>query len=425
MELGALEIEATAVGEDSTYNRIINMVKEAEENQAPIISLANKFASYYIPIILLAGIVTFAFTRDTLRMASVFIIACPCALTLGTPTAIVASIGNAARKGILIRNGESLEKLGTADTLVLDKTGTITAGKPSVSKIVGFHDFSEKEVLRIAAGAEKHSEHPVAKAIMTKTEEEGVIPIECSEFKVYPGLGVCVTRENEVISVGSGKMMKENSIFMPEEANSILELDEATSTAVFIALDNRIVGSILVSDTLRDDAENVFSEVEQNGAMKIIMLTGDRKAVAESVGREVGIDDVVADLLPSQKMEYITGLQENGGVVVMVGDGINDAPALAKADVGVAMGLTGTDIAIETAGITLATNNLDRIPKLFRIGRATMKIIKLNIGLALVVNLLGIILSALGFISPLIASMIHEGNSLLVLLNALRLLRID
>jgi heavy metal translocating P-type ATPase len=358
-------------------------------------------------------------------MASVFIIACPCALTLGTPTAIVASIGNAARKGILIRNGESLERLGDADTLVLDKTGTITAGKPSVSKIVGFHNFSEKEVLRIAAGAERHSEHPVAKAIITKTEEEGVIPIECSDFEVYPGLGVCVTQEKQEIIIGSGKMMKERSIFLSEEANAILELDKATSTTVLVALDNKIVGSILVSDTLRDNTANVFLEAKQSGAKKIVMLTGDRKAVAENVGREVGVDEVIADLLPSQKMEHITSLQEDGGVVVMVGDGINDAPALAKADVGVAMGLTGTDIAIETAGITLATNKLDRIPKLFRIGRATMKIIKLNIGLALVVNLLGIILSALGFISPLLASMIHEGNSLLVLLNALRLLRID
>jgi len=401
------------------------MVREAEENQAPIVGLADRFAGYYIPLILVIGVAVYLFTRDPLRMASVFIIACPCALNLATPTAIVASIGNSARKGILIRDGGSLERLGGVDTLVLDKTGTITMGRPSVSKVLGFNGVTEEEVLRIAAGAERHSEHPLAKAVINKAEDEGVTPLECSDFEVRPGLGICVTLGDQTVMVGSEKMMRESSIPLPREASSLALMEDAASTAVFVARDKEVIGSLLVSDALREDVAEVLLDARGSGAEKIVMLTGDRRAVAESVGREAGFDEVVADLLPAQKVDHIKALQGEGRKVVMVGDGINDAPALATADVGVAMGLSGTDIAIETAGITLATNSLDRIPKLLRIGRATMGVIKLNIVFAMAVNFLGIALSVLGFVSPLVASIIHEGNAVIVMLNALRLLKVD
>jgi Cd2+/Zn2+-exporting ATPase len=425
VELGALEVETRAVGEESTYGRIITMVREAEENQAPIVRLADRFAGYYISLILAIGLGVYLWTGEPIRMASVFIIACPCALTLATPMAVAASIGNSARKGILIRDGESLQRLSEVDTVVMDKTGTLTAGRPEIVEVRGFGGTSDEEALRLAAGAERHSEHPVARAVLKKAEEMGVDPEECSEFDVHPGLGICVSHGDTRLTVGSEKLLRTNNIRLTAEASSFLDREEATQSTVFVAKDDEVVGALLVSDTIRDNAREILAEAKLSGARRTVMLTGDRRVVAEAVGRQTGVDEVVADLLPAEKVEHIKRLKAEGGVVLMVGDGINDAPALATADVGVAMGLTGTDIAIETAGITLATNNLDRVPKLLRIGRATMRVVKLNIAFALIANAAGITLSVLGVISPLAASVIHEGNALLVMLNALRLLKVD
>jgi Cd2+/Zn2+-exporting ATPase len=423
--LGALDVQVTAIGAESTYGRIVSMVREAQELHAPIVHLADRFARYYIPLILVIGVVVFLIFQDPLRMAAVFIIACPCALTLATPTAIVASIGNSARKGILIRNGENLERLSSINALVLDKTGTITSGQPHVSKVVGVNGVTSKEVLMIAAGAEQHSEHPLAKAICEKAVKEGIAPIQCSNFEAYPGLGICVSQLGQTIHVGSEKMMKMQSIVLSENTLADSDPADVASTVMYVARDSEVIGWLLVSDTLRQDVAPILSDVKHSGAKKIVMLTGDKQQVAEQIGKDIGFDEIVADVLPSQKVEHIRQLQEAGWNVMMVGDGINDAPALATADVGVAMGLTGTDIAIETAGITLTSNNLESIPRLFRIGRATMNVIKLNILFAVLVNLVGISLSVLGVISPLIASIIHEGNAVIVMFNALRLLKID
>ncbi len=425
VELGALEVETTAVGDKSTYGQIISMVREAQIHRAPIVSLADKFAGYYIPVILVIGVAVLLWTKSPLRMASVFIIACPCALTLATPTAVVASIGNSARKGILIRNGESLELLGSVDTLVVDKTGTITSGKPTVVDVKGYSGYDATQVLSYAAGAERHSEHPIARAVLARAEEDGVTPLECSEFEVYPGLGVCVTHEGSSIVVGSEKLLRENGIALQGQAREDLETEEATRSVIFVVVDGQVVGSLMVSDTLREGVREVLAEMKRNGVKKTVMLTGDKVEVAESIGAEVGIDVIEADLMPDEKVERIHALKAGGSRVLMVGDGINDAPALAAADVGVAMGLTGTDIAMETAGITLATDRLDRLPTLLRIGKETMKVVKLNIAFAMLVNFLGITLSIMGIVTPLMASLIHESNAMIVMLNALRLLRVD
>jgi P-type E1-E2 ATPase len=277
----------------------------------------------------------------------------------------------------------------------------------------------------IAAGAEQHSEHPLAKAICEKAVKEGIAPIQCSNFEAYPGLGICVSQLGQTIHVGSEKMMKMQSIVLSENTLADSDPADVASTVMYVARDSEVIGWLLVSDTLRQDVAPILSDVKHSGAKKIVMLTGDKQQVAEQIGKDIGFDEIVADVLPSQKVEHIRQLQEAGWNVMMVGDGINDAPALATADVGVAMGLTGTDIAIETAGITLTSNNLESIPRLFRIGRATMNVIKLNILFAVLVNLVGISLSVLGVISPLIASIIHEGNAVIVMFNALRLLKID
>jgi len=425
VEQGVIEIETTAIGDKSTYGRIIRMVREAEENKAPIVSLADRFAGYYIPVILLIGLLVFVFTSNPLRMASVFIIACPCALTLATPTAIIASISNSARKGILIRKGESLEKLEQIDTLVFDKTGTVTVGNPMVIQIKGYNGENEKEVLRVAAGAERFSEHSLAKAVLKKAEEENVSPLECSDFETHLGLGICVTGDNQTIRVGSEKMMKENMIPLPYAVELITNHEGASNTVIYIARNKTVIGSLVISDALRDGVADILADSKRSGVDKIIMLTGDRRSVADDIGKGVGFDEIVADLMPYQKVEHIKGLQKEGRKVLMVGDGINDAPALATADVGVAMGLSGTDIAIETAGITLATNRLERIPLMLRIGKRTMKIIKLNIFFAMIVNIIGVTLSILGQISPIIASIVHESSALIVMLNTLRLLKVN
>ena len=424
IELGAIEISVTAVGEQSTYGRIITMVQEAEKRRAPIERTADKYAKYFTPAILALGIIVFLFTMDIHRVAALFVIACPCALTLATPTSIVASIGNAARKGILIRNGESLEKLSTVDTLVLDKTGTVTTGKPEVTDVKSFGKNSPQEVLRLAATAEKCSEHPLAQAILAKAEKEQLDPEEPQCFEVHPGLGVRI-ENGDPITVGNEKMLRKYSISLSNEAMAYLTEKQTTQTVIFVAKNDAIIGSLSISDTLRDDMKNVMIEAKASGVRRTIMLSGDNAQVAKAVAERIGADEVFSDMMPADKVEHIRKLREEGHIVAMVGDGINDAPALAAADVGIAMGLSGTDVAIETAGITLATDDLKRLPKLLRIGRQTVKIIKQNIAFAFMVNVLGITLAIGGIIPPLVASMIHESNALIVMLNSLRLLRVN
>jgi len=364
-------------------------------------------------------------TKDPLRLAAVFVIACPCALVLATPTAIAASIGNSARKGILIRNGESLEKLSRVDLLVLDKTGTITRGSLQVVDVVGFSGHSESEIMKLAATAEKLSEHPVGQAIMGKAKEMGIEVEDAKCFSVHPGLGVEVECEGKSVAVGNERMLKNRSISLSREGKDYLAKHANLGTTVFVSKGGSVIGAIALSDTLREDVKGALSKTKINGVMKTVMLTGDNKHIAKSIGAQIGVDEVQFDLLPSGKANYVKDLRAQGHHVAMVGDGINDAPALASSDVGIAMGLRGTDVAIETAGVVLATDDLKSIPKLFRISQATIRIIKINIAIAMVVNVLGIALSTYGILPPLLASIVHESNALVGLFNSLRLLRVD
>lgn len=424
VELGAMEIKATAVGEDSTYGRIIRMVREAEERKAPIERAADRYAKYFTPIILTIGVIVFMFTGDILRVAALFVIACPCALTLATPTAVVASIGNAARKGILIRNGESLEKLSDVDVLAMDKTGTITMGRPEVVEVKGF-GHQEAEVLKLSAAAETRSEHPLARAILRKADELGITPLDGTDFEVRPGLGVRVGTTEGSITVGNEKMLSMYSVPFNDEAVKYLREEGLDRTLIFVAKDKEVIGVIQVSDALRPEARDALIEVKAGHVKRTVMLTGDKEPVAERIGEEISVDEVASDLMPSQKVDYIEGLKARGLRVAMLGDGINDAPALATADVGVAMGLTGTDVAIETAGIILATDDLRRVPKLLRISKKTMRVIKQNLAFATAVNTIGVLLSVYGLIPPLLAAVIHESNALIVMVNSLRLLRVE
>jgi Cd2+/Zn2+-exporting ATPase len=423
IQQGAIYITATAVGERSTYGRIIALVKEAEEKQAPIERTADKYARYFTPTILILGLFIFALTRDILRLASVFVIACPCALTLATPTAIIASMGNAARKGILIRNGESLEKLANADALVLDKTGTITKGILEVVDIKSFSKYTNAQILQLAATAEKCSEHPFAKAILEKARQENLDPISPECFEHHPGLGVRVAGSNGSITVGNERFLQKYEIPITCQAQNYVE-KQKTQTTVFVAEEETIVGALSLADQPRENVRNMIAEVKKNG-VKVTMLTGDNADVANAIAEISGIDEAVSNMMPADKVHQIRKLRSEGHIVAMVGDGINDAPALAEADVGIAMGLSGTDVAMETAGITLATDDLSRLPKLLRISRRTFRVIKQNIAFALAVNIIGIILSTQGWIPPLTASIIHESNALIVMANSLRLLRVN
>lgn len=311
------------------------------------------------------------------------------------------------------------------DVLVLDKTGTVTTGKPQVTEIKTLGNHTQKEVLESAATAEKCSEHPLAQAILNKANEEKIDFMDSKCFEVKPGLGVSIQNGDCQITVGNEKMMEKYSIPLNDEAKDKLAMQQTGQTMIYVAKDKTVIGSIFISDTLRRETDNIMTKAQLNGIKRTIMLTGDNPQAANHIAECAGIDEVFSNQLPDEKVNCISRLKKEGHTVAMVGDGINDAPALAEADVGIAMGLSGNDVAIETAGITLATDNLEGVPKLLRIGRATISIIKQNIAFAMLVNLTGITLSIMGIIPPLFAAMIHEANALIVMLNSLRLLTID
>ncbi len=423
IELGSLDLEVTAIGEQSTYGKIIKMVEEAEKHKAPIERTADRYAKYFTPLILGLGVIVYVVTGSLLRVAALWVIACPCSLTLATPMAVVASIGNSARKGILIRNGESLERLSSVDVLALDKTGTITTGRPEVVAIKAF-DVEESVVLGVAATAEKRSEHPLAQAILKKAEDDGVSVDDPQSLVMEPGLGATAKTKAGSILVGNVKLLAKNGVELTKAALEYSSSVESNRTLIYVARGGRLLGAIEVADTVRGDLIDTFKEAKRY-VKKTIMLTGDNESVAKTIGEQVGVDEVFFNLLPEQKVEKIKELKAQGYRVAMIGDGVNDAPALATSDVGIAMGLRGTDVAIETAGIVLATDDLRRIPKLLRIGASTMRVIKENLVFAMTVNVIGIGLSIAGIIPPLVASVIHESNALIVMLNSLRLLGVD
>jgi len=423
VQQGAIYIIATAVGENSTYGKIITLVKEAKEKKAPIERTADKYAKYFAPLILIIGLAIFVLTQDLMRMAAVFVIACPCSLILATPAAVVASMGNAAKKGILIRNGETLEKMSKLDTLIVDKTGTITKGNLYVVDIHSFSQYTSEQILQFAAETEKCSEHPFAKAITEKALKKGLELKHPDSFEHYPGLGVCIISNGANIITGSTRLMQKYSVKITIEAEEYIAKHDKY-TVIFVAKQQTLLGAISLSDQPRENVKNALAQVRENGIKQVIMLTGDNRKVAEEIATACAIDKVIGELMPTDKVDKIRDFKSQGLNVVMIGDGVNDAPALAQADVGVAMGLSGTEVAIETAGVVLVSDDLSKLSQMLKIGKTSMSIIKQNIGFALAVNIIGIALSSQGLISPLIASVIHESNALIVMANSLRLLRV-
>lgn len=422
LEDGAFDIRVTKAHGETVFAQIVKQVEEAQSRKAPVERVADRYARWFAPIILSIATVTWLVTGNILTTAAVLVISCPCSLTLATPIAVVAGLDNSARNGVLIRGGTSLEEVGRCDIVIIDKTGTVTLGKPEVVDIKALGGRGAEDVLRLAGTAEQRSEHSLAKAILDKARELGIPLEDPDEFHVKPGYGVVTELDGHRILVGNLKLMREYGIEADEELTSYVDAESVLGrTAVLVTEDSRVVGIISIADTLRKGVKNSVSDMRRAGARKVIMLTGDKPQAAKEVARQAGIDDVYGDLLPGDKVKHIEDYRKRGRRVIAVGDGINDAPALATANVGIAMGVAGTDVAMETAGIVLMTDDLSKVARTMRLGRRVLSIVKLNVVFALCVNILGLLLSALGFVTPVMASIIHEGNALIVVFNSLRL----
>jgi len=422
-ESGSCEVEATQVAEDTKLAQIKRLILEAQAEKSPTQRVMDRFSRYFIPAIILIALATFVVTGEILRAITILIVACPCALVLGTPTAVVAAIGNAARQGILIKGGAYLEQMGRLKTLLLDKTGTLTHGRPKVVEINALDGMDGKEVLYWAAIAEKRSEHPLARAITEKAEELGLSVPHPQSFENFRGKGVKVPWNSKTIIVGSSEMMKGEGVEIPESARALLESKQSEGmTPLLIAADRRLLGIISIADTLREGAKEAIDKIRKQGVSEIWMLTGDSVLVADRIGRELGIR-YEAKLLPEEKVLRVKEWKKQGQVVAMVGDGVNDAPALAAADIGIAMGAVGTDVAIETADIALMTDDLEKIPAVVRLSRKALRVIKENLVFALIFNTIMVILSAQGWVTMILGAVVHQASSLLVILSSMRLLR--
>lgn len=431
---GSLKIKATKVGKETALAQIIRVVEEAQGSKADIQRIADKISGIFVPVVVTIAIITFMIwyiiaQPGDLRAAlipsiSILVIACPCALGLATPTSIMAASGRAAELGLLFKSGEHLEKAQSIDTVVLDKTGTITKGEPSLTDVLVEKGFTEEEILQLAASVENPSEHPLAKAIVQGAKEKGISLLEARDFTAIPGYGIQATVNGQTILVGNRKLMKEKGISLTEPLEqSMQQLEMEGKTAIYIAVGETLAGIVAVSDTVKDTSKVAIARLKELG-LDVIMLTGDNQHTAKAIARQVGITKVISDVLPEQKREEIKKLQSQGKKVAMVGDGINDAPALATADIGMAVG-TGTDIAIEAADITLMRGDLNSVADAIIMSRKTMRNIKQNLFFAFFYNSIGIPVAALGFLAPWLAGAAMAFSSVSVVLNALRLQKVN
>jgi Cd2+/Zn2+-exporting ATPase len=457
---GLLRVRATGVGADTTLARIIRRVEEAQEEKAPTQQFIERFARWYTPFIIGLSAFVFAITRDLELALTLLVIGCPGALVISTPVSVVAGIGRAAKSGILIKGGEYLENAGKISALALDKTGTLTQGKPRVTEVIplwpelvaepagvglaasrltparateslavssgnghGRWSAAQAEVLTWAAVAEAGSEHPLARAIVREAETLGKILLP-ADFEARPGRGVRATYQGHVVAVGTPEWVGELSVAVDEQAQSHLaRLKSAGRTAVVAALDGTMLGVLGISDPLRAAAPGAVRRLKELGLERVVMLTGDDRRTAETIAREAGIEEVRAELLPDDKLDAIRELQRQGHVVAMLGDGINDAPALAAADIGIAMGAAGTGIAIETADVALMADDLAKLPEALRLSRATLRNIHQNVVIALVTVTALLTGVLLGRVHMAGGMLVHEASVMLVIFNAMRLLR--
>jgi Cu+-exporting ATPase len=427
---GSFEFEVTALGDNSILGQIIKLVEEAQGSKAPIQKLADKVASVFVPVVIVIALVTFviwtfiggeySFNHALINFVAVLIIACPCALGLATPTAIIVGTGLGANHGILIKNGESLETAHKISTIILDKTGTITEGKPSVTDIIN-DNISEEELLGYTASAENKSEHPIAQAIVEFAKAKKIPLKNVDGFQSLTGLGISALIDNKPILIGTENLMKEYSIKTDKFKNEFTNLSNQGKTTIYIAIDGKLLGLIAVEDPIRATSKEAIALLKEM-KIKVIMLTGDNQKTAEAIAKRIGIENFSAQILPEDKSRIVEAYQSKNEIVAMVGDGINDSPALAISDVGIAMG-TGTDIAIETSDITLLKGDLKSLVSVIKLSRRTIKTIKQNLFWAFFYNVIGIPLAALGLLNPMFAALAMSFSSVSVVNNSLRLRR--
>ena len=435
---GSFKFEATKVGKETMLAQIIKMVEEAQGSKPPIARLVDIIASYFVPVVIGIGILTFivwyffgpepALTYAVLNFVAVLIIACPCALGLATPTSIMVGTGRGAENGVLIRGGEALETAHQLNSIVMDKTGTLTKGEPSVTDIVEANGFGKEEILRYAASAEKGSEHPLGEAIVNRAKEENLSLINPKDFNAIAGHGIEATLEGRSLLMGNAKLMKDRGIPLNEMEKKTEELSRQGKTPMFVAIDQKLAGIIAVADTLKENSKVAVEALHQMG-LEVVMMTGDNRRTAESIARQIGIDKVLAEVLPEDKANEVKKLQAEGKKVGMVGDGINDAPALAQADVGIAIG-TGTDVAMESSDITLISGDLRGVVTAIALSKATIRNIKQNLFWAFAYNTIlipvaaGILFPFFGILlNPIFAAAAMGLSSVTVVSNALRLRR--
>ena len=428
-KLGSFKMKAEKVGKDTMLSQIIKMVEDAQGSKAPIQKIADKVSGIFVPVVVSIAIVTFLvwyfIVKDTtmgfVSMVSVLVIACPCALGLATPTAIMVGTGKGAENGILIKGGEHLERAYKIDTVVLDKTGTITKGEPEVTDIVSLNGEPADDILSVAASAEKNSEHPLAAAIYQRAIEKKLKITEPEKFEAVPGMGISAQINGRNVLIGTRNLLAQNGILTDNAELEISRLENEGKTAMLMAADKKLIAVIAVADTIKENSKQAVAELKKLG-IEVYMLTGDNKRTAEAIAKQAGIDNVIAEVLPEHKADEVSRLKTAGRVVAMAGDGINDAPALASADIGMAMG-TGTDVAIEAADITLISGDLRAIPAAVRLSKKTMNKIKQNLFWAFFYNVIGIPVAALGFLNPMIAGAAMAFSSVSVVTNSLSLKR--
>jgi len=441
-------VRATHIGADSTFGRVIHLVEQAEAHRADVQRIADKFSAYYLPVVAGIAALTLLIRRDPSATAAVLVVACSCSFALATPIAMLASIGAGAKKGIIIKGGKYIEALAQADVLLIDKTGTLTLGKPKITDILltanktnikfneasaGLHPAGDslseahRSVLYYAATAERYSEHPLAEAVRQAASQGGIRLGEPQSFQALPGLGVRAAVNGILVTVGSyrltGSQQPALETNLPEDLEQVARrLEQQGKSLIYIKIDDDLAGILAAADVLRPEVPQAIAEMRRSGIKQVELLTGDNPRAAQALAAEIGIP-FRAELLPEDKITVVKEYQSQGHIVIMVGDGVNDAPALAQADVGIAMGAAGSDVAIEAAHIALMRSDWSLVPQVSGIARRTMRVVKVNIGFTAVYNVVGLSLAALGFLPPIFAAAAQSIPDLGILANSSRLLK--